>query len=115
MQDGVLRVDVSHVGEVTWVTVHGEIDASSALALRAPLDQVGMERHVLVDMSGVDFMDSSGLNLLLSHWMRMSECEGSFNICRPSRAVQRLLEVTGLCELLVQPEVQTPVATNAPT
>jgi anti-anti-sigma factor len=104
MQDDVLRVDVSHVGEVTWVTVHGEIDANSALALRAPLDQLGMDRQVLVDMSGVSFMDSSGVNLLLTHWMHMSECEGSFHICRPSSAVQRLLDVTGLSQLLLEPE-----------
>jgi anti-anti-sigma factor len=104
MHDDVLRVDVSHVGEVTWVTVEGEIDANSAMTLRAPLDQLGMDRRVLVDMSGVRFMDSSGVNLLLTYWMQMNECDGSFHICRPSSAVQRLLEVTGLSQLLLEPE-----------
>ena len=35
MQDDVLRVDVSYVDDIIWVTVHGEIDANSALTIRA--------------------------------------------------------------------------------
>jgi anti-sigma B factor antagonist len=104
MHDDVLRVDVSHVDGMTLVTAHGEIDANSALTLRALLDQLGLERRVLLDMAGVEFMDSSGLHVLLTQGMRMSETGGAIHICNPSRAVRRVVETTALCEVLFEPE-----------
>ena len=105
MQDDVLRVDVSYVDEMTMVEVHGEIDADSVLTLRAPLEQLSLERRVLVDMAGVGFMDSSGLHVLLAQSMRMSEAGGSIHIRNPSRAVRRVVETTGLCDVLFETEV----------
>ncbi len=104
MHDDVLRVDVSHVEDVTWVMVKGEIDASTALTLRATLEQLGIQRRIVVDMAGVEFMDSSGLKVLLTQKLRMMESDGEISICNPSDAIHRLLEVTGLREILLESE-----------
>jgi stage II sporulation protein AA (anti-sigma F factor antagonist) len=104
MQDDILRVDVSHVDGITWLTVHGEIDANSVLDLRAPLDHLDCETHVFVDMTGVRFMDSTGLNVLLAQHMRMDDSGGSIHVCNPSEAVRRVFEVTGLCDTFFKPE-----------
>ncbi len=110
----VLRVGVSHVDGMVRVTVHGEVDANSALALRAPLDQLDSERRICVDVAGVHFMDSTGINVLLTQRMRMLESGGSIHICNPSADARRIVEITGLCEVFFeadrcprQPAVET--------
>ena len=102
MHDDVLQVDVSHVDGITWVTVDGEIDLDSAVALRAPLEKLDRDSHVLVDMADVRFMDSTGVNVLITQHLRMSEHGGSIHISNPSDPVRRLIEVTGLTEILLE-------------
>ena len=103
MQDDGLRVDVSDVDGIIRVTVCGEIDAYSAIALRAPLEQLSLERLICVDLAGVRFMDSTGLTVLLTQRERMAEVGGSMHVCNASDAVRRLVEVTGLREVLLEP------------
>ncbi|MEY2401208.1 MAG: anti-sigma factor antagonist [Ilumatobacteraceae bacterium] len=103
MED-VLRVDISHLNGTTFVTVTGELDANSTLALQAPLCELSLERHILVDMAGVGFIDSSGLKVLLAQRIRMSESDGSIHIRNPSEAVRRLIETTGLTDILLEPK-----------
>ena len=104
MQDDVLRVDVSRVDDVTWITVTGEIDANTALTLRATLDQLGIENRIVVDMAGVEFMDSSGLKVLLTQKLQMMESNGWIRISNASEAIHRLLDVTGLRDVLLEAE-----------
>lgn len=116
MHDDILRVDISHVDGTTVVTVAGEIDMHSALALRAPLDELSLEGRVLVDMVAVKFMDSTGLNVILSQSILMSESGGgSIYICNPSPSVRRLLEMAGLSEELIQPDTFAPQRAKIPT
>jgi anti-anti-sigma factor len=100
MGDEILRVDVTHIDGVTVLTVEGEIDAASTLALQAPLNELSLERRIIIDMSGVRFMDSTGLSVILAQRIRMTERDGSIHIRNPSPAVQRLLDVSGLTEVL---------------
>ena len=101
--DDVLLVEVQSHDGTTLVTAVGEVDADSMLLLQAPLEKLSLERQILLDMSGVRFMDSSGLKVILAQRMRMIESGGSIHICNPSSAVRRLVEVTGLNHVLYQP------------
>jgi stage II sporulation protein AA (anti-sigma F factor antagonist) len=58
-----------------------------------------IEPPKLVDMSEVSFMDSSGLNVLLAHRC-LAEQSGAIRVIAMSRAVERVLEVTGLLRAL---------------
>ena len=102
--DDILRVEVQSLNGSTLVTVIGEVDACSMLALKAPLDELSLERRIFVDMSRVRFMDSSGLQVILTQRMRMIEHGGSIYICRPSSAVARLVKVAGLDRVLYPPD-----------
>ncbi|RNL83326.1 STAS domain-containing protein [Halostreptopolyspora alba] len=87
----------SHADCVT-VTVRGEIDLYTAPQLRSEfvhaLDD-GAHR-LIVDMSRVEFCDSTGLNVLLSAMKRSREKGGDLILVAPNSAVTKLLEVTGL-------------------
>ncbi len=52
--------------------------------------------HVIVDMSGVAFCDSTGMNVLLSSLRRARERGGQLELAAPRAAVRKILQVTGL-------------------
>ena len=108
VSNGGIKVDVSHVGGLAVTTIRGELDIGSADELSAALDKVAAEQHVVVDLSAVDFMDSSGLAVLLRDSMRRRDAGATLQIRRPSMPVQRLLVFCCL-EHLLEPE---PVAEN---
>ena len=56
----------------------------------------GMPNRVVIDMSGVEFCDSTGMNVLLSCLRRVRERGGELEIASPKPAVRKILQVTGL-------------------
>ena len=80
MDNEALRVEITHGDRNTVVAVTGEIDADSMLALQAPLSELSPESQIILDMSGVRFMDSSGLKVILTQRIRMTEPSGSIHI-----------------------------------
>ena len=105
MPHGGLYVDVANEDGVVVTTVRGELDIASADMLSATLDNVANEERVVLDLSAVDFMDSSGLAVVLRQSMRRRDAGGTLHIRRPSVSVQRLLVFCCL-EHLLEPEVE---------
>lgn len=83
---------------VLTAKIVGEIDHHSAKTLREKIDGEVCYRRpekLIVDFSGVEFMDSSGLGLLLGR-MKTAESLGcSFTLKDPSERIVRLLELAG--------------------
>jgi anti-anti-sigma factor len=106
MRDDALRVDVEHFGGSAVVTIAGDIDAYSVLKLRETLDDLGFGKHLTLDMADVRFMDSSGINALVCHALQVEHGGGSLvQIRNPSRAVQRVVELSGMGYLFCATEV----------
>src|SRR5581483_7018901 len=83
----------------TIVTISGEIDLYTAPRLHGELAALiadGKPARVVVDMSGVEFCDSTGMNVLLSCLRRARERGGELEIAAPKPAVRKILQVTGL-------------------
>jgi anti-sigma B factor antagonist len=83
----------------TIVTICGEIDLYTAPRLHSELTGLlaeGMPPRVVIDMSGVEFCDSTGMNVLLSCLRRARERGGELEIAAPKPAVRKILQVTGL-------------------
>jgi anti-sigma B factor antagonist len=80
-------------------TVSGEVDAHSSEAFATALLAAGEQSAaVKVDLSGVTFMDSSGLRVLVEAQQR-AEAGGPTLVLRsPSRQIVRLLDLAGLTE-----------------
>ena len=89
--------------DVAVVTVGGEIDLYTAPQLRDEL--VGTledgARRLVVDMSRVEFCDSTGISVLLSAMKRSRDKGGDLELVAPKPAVVKVLEVTGLNEVFV--------------
>ena len=80
------------------VSVSGEIDHHSALTMRRDVDNIIWNRtptHLILDMSGVDFMDSSGLGFIMGRYALMKEIGGNLSLRSPSPIVMKMLTMTG--------------------
>ena len=81
--------------------VTGELDLATAPRLCARLDatRAGRRPRLLVDLTGVDFCDSTGLRALLGAASEVRAHGGRFAIvCPPTGDVARLLEIVGAAE-----------------
>ena len=77
----------------------GELDHHSA---RDGMTRIGralddyMPRECVIDMSGLSFMDSSGIALILRVYRRMRECGGRLLIEAPQNQPRRVLDASGI-------------------
>ena len=94
-----LNVSSRSQGDHTIVIVAGEIDLYTAPRLHRELvDVLADDRpaRVIVDMSGVVFCDSTGMNVLLAAQRLAREHGGNIELSGPRPAVRKILQVTGL-------------------
>ena len=93
-----LRLDVSTRGDWSVVTVGGEIDVATAPRLREQLIALvnGGRHHIVVDLENVDFIDSTGLGVLISGLKRVRMHDGGFALVCTEPRVLKVFEITGL-------------------
>jgi anti-anti-sigma factor len=100
---GVPAIDIavrSPADRVVVVTVTGEVDMITAPELRACLRQnVDGRRAVVLDLSGVSFLASAGLAVLIEALRHSQRCGADLRLVVTSRAVRRPLQATGLGEV----------------
>lgn len=92
----------SHGDQVVMMQARGEIDLDSAVGLTSAVDSALARgaNEIIIDMSGVRFMDSSGLRALLQSKELATENDVALSIEGLSGAAQRVLEITGTIDLL---------------
>ena len=88
---------------VRVVAVRGELDLSTASDLEGPLEEAvaSGKASVLIDLSECEFIDSTGIALIVRAWQRLDQTadgggEGRVVICSDNDQVRRVLEITGL-------------------
>jgi anti-sigma B factor antagonist len=88
------RVDAG----VQLITLDGELDSSNVASLEATIASVTAERpaQLVFDVSGLRFMDSAGISALIGAATKV----GAVRLRRPSPAVKRVIELTGLSDIL---------------
>jgi anti-anti-sigma factor len=86
-----IDIDVTDAGQWRAVTVRGDVDLATAPQLEAACRRAGA---LALDLSGVRFMDSSGLRSLF----RLRGRNDSLVLVAPSAVVRRLLALTSLTD-----------------
>jgi anti-anti-sigma factor len=85
---------------VRTISVRGELDLSTAPELEGPLEQAlaSGEGSVLIDLSECEFIDSTGIALIVRGWQRLDSGDNgrALVICSQNDQVRRVLEITGL-------------------
>lgn len=85
------------------ISVRGELDLGTAGDLESPLEEAiaSGDALVLIDLSECEFIDSTGIAMIVRAWQRLdrgAEGDGSGRvvICSQNDQVRRVLEITGL-------------------
>ena len=85
------------------ITLHGEIDHHSEVTVRSAIDAKLYElrpHKAVMDLSGIEFMDSSGLGLIMGRYALMQKLGGEFSIANPTERVQKIFELAGLGRII---------------
>ena len=93
--------EVAQTGDATLIYVRGEIDIATCERLRDAIEpHLGPSQSVILDLAGVEFIDSSGLHVLEQARGQLTADGGSLILRNPSKAAHRLLTVTETEHLL---------------
>ncbi|MFI0444154.1 STAS domain-containing protein [Actinomadura sp. 6N118] len=93
-----LQVTAEPHDGLTVVRLQGELDIANAEDLRQALHSARREHGdlVILDLEGLEFMDSHGLSVIISCYKAATTAGGSVSLAAPRPIVRRTLEVTGL-------------------
>ena len=81
------------------VHICGEIDHHSAVSVRREIDErITLDRpeRGYLELSGVDFMDSSGLGLIMGRYALVKQSGGELYVSDPSSAVIKMMKLAGM-------------------
>ena len=97
-----MKIDKFKKGDVTVIVPRGSLDIDTRKLFKDVL--VGLidteATAILVDLSAVDFMTSTGLSALLRPAMRLEEVGGKFAVCSLNENVMRVFEICGFSKIM---------------
>jgi anti-sigma B factor antagonist len=96
-----LGIDVRRVDSHAVVDVKGEIDVYTAPKLRENLIELVSEGayQVVVNLEGVDFLDSTGLGVLVGALKRVKAHDGSLSLVCTQEKILKIFKITGLTKV----------------
>ena len=96
-----LGIDVRRVDSAAVVDVKGEIDVYTAPKLREKLIELVSEGtyRVVVNLEGVDFLDSTGLGVLVGALNRVKAHDGSLALVCTQDKILKIFKITGLTKV----------------
>lgn len=97
-----ITINITEKNNGLHVDLHGEIDAYTAPELRDKLFQYTNSPGVqmVVDLSGITYMDSTGLGVFVGLFKALKANEGKLNIIGLSERLKRLFDITGLADVM---------------
>ncbi|MHB0914008.1 MAG: STAS domain-containing protein [Armatimonadota bacterium] len=100
MSKEVLHIDVRESLGTRVITLTGELDAfTSGRLIETARRWVGDAGKIVINLDGVQYIDSSGLSALVWLWLEAKERGTELGISCLSPRVHRVLEITGLLKL----------------
>jgi anti-anti-sigma factor len=88
-------------GGADLVELTGELDSSSSELLSAALARLtGGGRRAVVDLTGLDFVDSSGVKMLIAAARAVEDEGGGFVLAGPTGSVRRVFEILHLDQVV---------------
>ena len=90
-------------GSILSIRIRGEIDHHTAASIRQGIDATLFEKRpakLILDLSAVSFMDSSGLGLIMGRYSVMKELGGEMTVWNPSPETRAILTLAGMERLV---------------
>ena len=97
-----MQLEKNRRGRELRVVLSGELDHHNAAIIREEVDREldGSVKLLTLDMSGITFMDSSGIGVLVGRYKRIRAMGGKMLVIRTSPQVDKIIDVSGLRNLM---------------
>jgi stage II sporulation protein AA (anti-sigma F factor antagonist) len=99
-----LIIGTERIGSNLIVEIDGELDLETSPtfrnAIEEKLDQYESIKHLILDLKKVNFIDSSGLGVILGRFKRLSQQGGKLSAIHVSDPIRRVLELSGLLKIM---------------
>lgn len=85
------------------VYLSGEIDHHTTASIRESIDRLIVSQKpsaLIMDLKGVNFMDSSGLGLILGRYRKIKELSGEMYLCGADERTMKILKMAGVDKLI---------------
>lgn len=86
-----------------YVLLSGELDEHTATYTREIIDEISQNnnyRQMIIDLSELEFMDSTGIGVLIGRYKKLKEKNISIYICNPNKHIEKIFEMTGLYKIM---------------
>ncbi len=108
-----LGLDVTDHDGITVLAVRGEVDVYTAPRLREKLVELVSQGkyRIVVDLENVEFLDSTGLGVLVGGLKRLRSHDGDLSLVCTQHRILKVFEITGLTKVFaIQDSVEAAVA-----
>jgi len=86
-----------------YVLLKGELDEYSSVYTRDVLDKLlsgSGFKQVIMDLSELEFMDSTGVGVLIGRYKKMKAKNIPIYLCNPNSSIERIFRISGLYEIM---------------
>lgn len=97
-----MSVEINVTGEVVTAYLSGELDHHTAKDMRESIDnaiELNMPSLLVLDFSGVTFMDSSGIGLVMGRYRNLQKTGASLHISGASQSIYKVMKLAGIEKL----------------
>ena len=96
-----MTINVERDFELVTLEITGRLDTTTAPNLESVINELPEDtKELLFDMSGVEYISSAGIRVLLGAYKKMNTNQGIMRIEKANDMVREVFEMTGLLELL---------------
>lgn len=97
-----ISIETKEENHLTTVEINGEIDAYTAPKLRESLFRLTEKKEsvIIINLSGVTYMDSTGLGVFVGVFKNIRSNNGQLRLLGLSNRLMRLFEITGLSNIM---------------
>ena len=98
-----MTINVERDFELVTLEITGRLDTTTAPNLESVINEVFEDtKEIIFDMSGVEYISSAGIRVLLGAYKKMNAIHGKIRIEQVNDIVREVFEMTGLLEMLDQ-------------
>ena len=98
-----MEVSLKILGQTLIVSPVGDLDHHSVASLRERIDKEAAReniRNIVFDFSKVEFMDSSGIGLIIGRYKLTTASSGVTAVCHMKDSLRRVFEISGLKKII---------------
>ena len=98
-----MTINVGRDFELVTLEITGRLDTTTAPNLESVINELSDDtKELIFDMSGVEYISSVGIRVLLGAYKKINSTQGKFRIEKVNDMVREVFETTGLSEMLVE-------------